>query len=137
MTKQRKVILDELRHSHNHPTADQLFEKVRRRLPRISLGTVYRNLDILSEMGLIRKIETAGAQKRFDGDLESHFHMRCAACGTIHDLPEREAAAVRVVLPTPDAFHITGYHLEFRGICGDCRVGPATPRTTGRLSKGH
>lgn len=122
MTRQRQVILEELRRCHSHPTADQLFDSVRRRLPRISLGTVYRNLEILSEMGLIRKLESVGGPRRFDGDLGRHFHVRCLGCGTIQDLPPEQAAAVRVNVPALASFRITGYHLEFRGVCEACRA---------------
>ena len=69
MTRQRPVILEELKNLTTHPTADELYSMVRRRLPRISLGTVYRNLEILSEMGLAQKLESAGAQRRYGGDV--------------------------------------------------------------------
>ncbi|MBN2430278.1 MAG: transcriptional repressor [Acidobacteria bacterium] len=121
MTRQRQIILEELRRCRSHPTADQLFETVRQRLPRISLGTVYRNLEILSDMGMVRKVETAGAPRRFDGDLEAHFHARCMECGAIHDLLPEHAAKVRVTLPACASFRITGYQLEFTGVCAECR----------------
>jgi Fur family ferric uptake transcriptional regulator len=67
MTRQRKVILEELRNVDTHPSADEIYEMVRKRLPHISLGTVYRNLEILSETGAIQKLELGCAQKKFDG----------------------------------------------------------------------
>ena len=77
MTQQRKVILEELNNLKTHPTADDLYQVVKVKVPRISLGTVYRNLEILSSDGLIKKLEIGGAQKRFDGDLSDHHHVRC------------------------------------------------------------
>jgi len=71
MTKQRRVIVEELKKLKTHPTATLIYELVRKRLPRISLGTVYRNLDLLAEAGIIQKLETAGTQKRFDGTVET------------------------------------------------------------------
>ncbi|MCI5132654.1 MAG: transcriptional repressor, partial [Candidatus Electrothrix sp. EH2] len=65
MTHQRELILEELGNCHNHPTADALYERIKKKLPRISLATVYRNLEILSEAGMIRKLEISGRQKRF------------------------------------------------------------------------
>ena len=91
MTNQRRVILQELRNVHSHPTADDIYIMVRKTLPRISLGTVYRNLEILSEMGLIKKLVGCGRQRRFDGDIENHYHIRCVKCGKIDDLPEEIA----------------------------------------------
>ena len=77
-TRQRDVILGELRNSLTHPTATELYDLVRRRLPKISLGTVYRNLDLLARMGIIQRLEMAGAETRFDGDRRPHDHIRCA-----------------------------------------------------------
>lgn len=120
MTKQRRIILDELRKLTSHPTADELYEVVRQRLPRISLGTVYRNLDVLSENGEVLKLESAGSQKRFDGDTSQHCHVRCVSCGRVGDVLEQ--------LPEPDVsgvsapgFTITHGVSEFYGVCEACR----------------
>jgi Fur family ferric uptake transcriptional regulator len=69
MTRQRKVILEEIRKTDSHPTADELYQRVRQRLPHVSLGTIYRNLETLAASGLIQKLEMGGSQKRFDGNL--------------------------------------------------------------------
>jgi len=122
MTPQRKTLIEELRKLNSHPTADELYEIVRKRLPHISLGTVYRNLEILSRKGMIRKIELSGTQKRFDGDLEIHQHIRCTECGRIDDLP----AGTAVTRCDMDLIEQTGYEVierrvEFIGICPECR----------------
>ena len=122
MTPQRMVLIEELRKLHTHPTADELYEVVRRRLPHISLGTVYRNLEILSRTGIIRKIELGGSQKRFDGDLEIHQHIRCTKCGRIEDLPD----GTSVTQCDKDMIERTGYEIierrvEFIGVCPECR----------------
>ena len=80
MTRQRQVILEELRATDQHPSADDLYGRVKRKLPRISLGTVYRNLEILTELGEIQMIGLAGSLKRFDGIPHNHYHMRCLHC---------------------------------------------------------
>ncbi len=120
MTKQRKVILEELRKVTSHPTADEIYDMVRQRLPRISLGTVYRNLDVLAEHGEILKLESAGSQKRFDANMMPHAHIRCVHCGKVGDVMN-----VPAPLPTPgavvDGFEITGARLEFEGVCSVCR----------------
>jgi Fur family transcriptional regulator, ferric uptake regulator len=84
MTSQRRIILEELRKTKTHPTADELYVVARKRLPKISLGTVYRNLDQLAESGEILKLEMCGCQKRFDGNTHEHFHARCQGCGRVH-----------------------------------------------------
>jgi Fur family ferric uptake transcriptional regulator len=73
MTNQRQVILEEIQKVNTHPTADEVYETVRKRLPRISLGTVYRNLEILSACGLIQKIGPLSNQMRFDGITKKHY----------------------------------------------------------------
>ncbi len=121
MTRQRTVILEELRKSRSHPTADELYARVRRRLPRISLGTVYRNLDVLAERGIIEKLVVGGSQKRFDADTEHHHHVRCLGCGRVQDVPVGGAAAIGAALPEVEGYEITGYRLEFLGHCHRCR----------------
>ena len=79
VTRQRRVILEELRKLTSHPTAPALYEVVRRRLPRISLGTVYRNLELLARAGFIQRLDLQGAEARFDGNPEHHYHVRCRA----------------------------------------------------------
>ena len=119
MTKQRMVILEELRKVTSHPTADEIYSMVRSRLPRISLGTVYRNLDLLAETGEILRLESAGSQKRFDGNAMRHQHVRCNRCGRIGD--------VMTNLPEPDpsgavahGFTIIDARIEFDGVCDHC-----------------
>ncbi|WP_461210668.1 Fur family transcriptional regulator [Desulfocurvus sp. DL9XJH121] len=119
MTKQRRIILDELRKLTSHPTADELYEIVRKRLPRISLGTVYRNLEVLSENGDILKLESAGSQKRFDGEARAHCHVRCVHCGRVGDV-EGEVPAPSVAGVTAPGFTITQGSVEFYGVCERC-----------------
>lgn len=122
MTPQRKILLEELRKLRTHPTADELYEVVRRRLPHISLGTVYRNLEILSRTGIIRKIELGGTQKRFDGDLEIHQHIRCTECGRIEDLPGNDSVTqCDMELIEQTGYEVIERRVEFIGICPDCR----------------
>lgn len=120
MTKQRRIILEELRKLTSHPTADELYEIVRQRLPRISLGTVYRNLDVLSESGEVLKLESAGNQKRFDGDVSPHWHVRCLHCGRVGDVTAKATAPTVEGMEAP-GFTITHGMMEFFGVCDACR----------------
>lgn len=119
-TPQRITILEQLRACHDHPTAAEIYAAVRTRLPRISLGTVYRNLDVLHEDGLIHKIEHAGADTRYDGHLEPHDHVRCRVCGEMRDVPGGARAADPPAREVA-GIAIEGCRLEYFGVCRDCR----------------
>jgi Fur family ferric uptake transcriptional regulator len=120
ITRQRQVILDEFRKANTHLTADEVYNRVRKRIPRVSLGTIYRNLEILSGSGLIHKIELGGHQKLFDGNLNDHYHLRCIQCGKIIDIP---ASSVRIDTANVDGaerFEIKEFRLELLGVCPEC-----------------
>jgi len=122
MTNQREMILQELKKSKEHLTADELYERVKKKMPRISLATVYRNLEILSEIGLIGKLEVSGRQKRFDWNTETHDHIYCIQCHRVDNLElDRNELGV-ATSGTLDGYQVTGYRLEFAGICGECRA---------------
>jgi Fur family ferric uptake transcriptional regulator len=125
ITSQRDVILDELRSVKTHPTADELYEQVRRRLPRVSLATVYRNLEWLSDQGLAQKIEVGGRQKRFDGDISEHYHVRCSKCGRVADVEMDLLDGVEARIAQCCGFTVTGHRIEFTGLCPACGNGTA------------
>ena len=120
MTRQRQVILEELRKVNTHPSADEIYEIVRKRLPRISLGTVYRNLEILSESGEIQKLEPGCSLKRFDGDPSDHCHIRCVRCDRIADAPMVPDLEIDLDKVNTTNFEIIGHRLEFLGLCPTC-----------------
>ncbi len=119
-SKQRELILEELKALTCHPTADELYEIVRKRLANISLGTVYRNLDLMASTGIILKIESGG-KNRFDGNAMPHPHLRCTECGKVEDI------MFDVNLPTPseleaNGYEVTGCTIEYYGICPNCKT---------------
>jgi Fur family ferric uptake transcriptional regulator len=120
MTKQRKVILEVLKDTHEHPTADKVYEMVREKMPHISLGTVYRNLVLMSEVGLISKVEI-GLPKRFDGTVESHYHIRCLGCGKVEDMKSLPIVDLRPAMRSLVGYEITGHRLDIYGYCPACR----------------
>lgn len=124
ITKQRQIILDTLCSVTSHPTADDLYYMVRKRLPKISLGTVYRNLELMSEYGLIQKMEVGGSKKRFDGNAETHYHVRCACCDRVDDLDIPPDDRVDKEASKRTGFTILRHRLEFTGICPDCSSVP-------------
>lgn len=119
-TRQRQVVLDELRKLTSHPTAVELHEIARRRLPKLSLGTVYRNLELLARMGAIRKLEIAGCETRYDGDLDRHYHVRCIRCGRVDDMHGVPAVPLESVSANSNGYDVIGHHLEFVGMCPAC-----------------
>jgi len=120
LTRQRKVILEELRRAKSHPTADQVYERVRRRLPRISLGTVYRNLEVLAERGVISRLDLPRGPRRFCGDSGDHYHARCLVCGRIVDAPVHRCEDLERLYRNWRAFRVLAHRLEFVGLCKDC-----------------
>ena len=120
MTRQRKVILEELLKQNAHPSADEIYQMVRRRMPRISLGTVYRNLEVLANMGKIQKLELSGALKRYDWDTNKHYHIRCVCCDRVDDAPIAPLNQLENDLYGATVFEIIGHNLEFTGLCPEC-----------------
>jgi Fur family ferric uptake transcriptional regulator len=131
------VILDVMRLCRNHPSADEVYLRVRERLPRISLGTVYRNLELMASLGMIRRLDTSSGQKRFDPIADPHCHFRCSGCGRIEDIP------LAVEVPELDPGHpwvrereIQGARPEYFGLCPVClnRGDSQQERTNGRVT---
>jgi Fur family ferric uptake transcriptional regulator len=120
MTQQRRMILEELRKENIHPTADQLYELVRKRLPRVSLGTIYRNLEILTSLGEIQTLEISGSQKRYDGIAQQHYHIRCVYCDRVDDAPIAPLNRLEDELYGATVYTIMGHRLEFLGLCPAC-----------------
>ncbi len=120
MTRQRRVILEEIRRVNNHPAADEIYERVRKQLPRISLGTVYRNLEVLCELGEIQRLELSGATKRYDGVPKKHYHIRCVGCNRVDDAPIAPLNQLEDDLYGTTVFDIIGHNLEFTGLCPQC-----------------
>ena len=121
MTKQRALILEALRSVSSHPTADEIYGMVREKMPRISLGTVYRNLELLTNSGEILRLDRAGAQKHFDGNPMPHQHVRCKSCGRIGDVhPPLEMPVFDGV--QAGGFTIEDVEVEFVGVCEACRT---------------
>ena len=116
-SQQRERIYEAVRTSMEHPSAQMVYDALRPEMPRLSLGTVYRNLHQMAQEGRLRELE--GPVARFDAVLPSHTHIRCVRCGQVADLElpydpalDREAAG--------DGWVITGHGLVFNGICPAC-----------------
>jgi Fe2+ or Zn2+ uptake regulation protein len=120
LTEPRRLILDAVRATDVHPTAASVYRRVRRRLPRVSLATVYRNLRTLAAEGfLAERADTAGL--RFDGNIARHDHFTCLACGRIYDVPARRGRAGRARVAAHTGFEVLDHRTEYYGRCGECR----------------
>ena len=120
LTTQRQIILEELSKVTSHPTANEVYDMVRKRLPRIGLGTIYRNLELMAESGIILKLEVGGTQKRFDATVSTHYHIRCTTCGKVDDIDIEVQKEINEIAARSCDYKILGHHIEFSGICEEC-----------------
>lgn len=121
VTVQRRAIFELLAGRTDHPTADQVWEVARERLPGVSRTTVYRVLDTFVKLGLVAKTPHQGSSVRFDPRVERHHHLVCTACDRVVDVESARLDA----LPLPDTarlgFEIADYSVHMRGLCAACR----------------
>jgi len=125
-SRQRDVVLAVVRSTMDHPTAEWVYRQARRNLPRISLGTVYRNLKKLASEGLIREIHTGGTGghvARFDGNTGRHYHIRCLGCGRVNDLPISVDTRLEEEAGRAMNYRILGHQVEVHGLCPLCQAG--------------
>lgn len=122
LTTQRRTMVAELKKLKTHPTAEEFYEVIRRKTPKVSLASVYRNLEVLSKSGLIRKVEAGGTQMRFDGDMSQHCHLRCSNCGRVIDFIPRGAESLDKYLKEMKRLNknVMDMNIVFMGKCGKC-----------------
>ncbi len=120
MTKQRKKILEVLRSTTSHPTADWIYEQVKKDIPNISLGTVYRNLKVLKEMGEIMELCYGSSYSRFDGNPVNHYHFTCLECGRVMDVDVDIAEKLNKEAADAVDGEIEYHRTEFFGYCDKC-----------------
>src|SRR5215210_3192716 len=120
-TTQRAEVLDEVRRSESHLTAGEIFERVRRRDPRIAYGTVYRTLHLLAEHGLIQELTFADQASRYDARVERHDHVHCLDCGVLLDVDVPVALMALHVAAEQSGFDVNSHHTVFSGTCPSCR----------------
>lgn len=116
---QRELILKEVLSRKDHPTAEQICISLRAVCPRLSLGTVYRDLNTLVEIGKVRRVSIPGEADRFDGELGTHQHLFCRKCHRVISLPISAEALENMVMSCPD-IKVENYTLTVFGLCADC-----------------
>jgi Fur family peroxide stress response transcriptional regulator len=119
-SRQRSLILRILRSTKIHPTADWIYEEARKDMPNISMGTVYRNLNLLRDDGKIQELCYGRGINRYDGDLRDHYHVRCRECGRVQDVPHISPRASSCEVESMTGYRIHSHRLEFVGLCPEC-----------------
>lgn len=122
-SKQREMILNQVRMFPIHPTADQVYTALKADNPNLSLGTVYRNLNLLSEMGELLKIRIADGSDRFDGRTDRHYHMVCDKCSRVFDVELSELDGLNDAISQKYGHKLTMVTLNLNGVCCECEQG--------------
>lgn len=120
-SRQRERILNLLRHTDNHPTASWVYDELKKEFNNLSMGTVYRNINILLDQNLIQKIESGSSFDRFDGNTSNHYHFICQECGSVSDLPLQEMPELNQLINDNTSYKTEKHRLDFYGICPECR----------------
>jgi Fur family peroxide stress response transcriptional regulator len=120
LTHQRMEIFREVSQTGDHPDADQIFQRVRNRVPTVSLDTVYRTLWLLKDLGLVVPLHSSRERTRFDANLESHHHFVCNNCGLTRDFHSNDLDAIRPPDSVSSFGEIEATYVEVRGTCREC-----------------
>lgn len=120
-TKQRKLILEELQKVKTHPTANSVFKMVRRRIPAISFGTVYRNLNLLKDEGRILELIQGKHSCRYDGNPQMHYHLFCLSCAGVFDIQQEVFKDLNRKVRKVSGFLVKYHQINFYGYCRECK----------------
>jgi Fur family peroxide stress response transcriptional regulator len=124
LTVQRRDILRAVLERDDHPTADQVYDAVKDGIPGLSLTTVYRVLETLVGLGVIRRLHHPGASSRFDGKVHRHHHLICTKCQKVVDIESPSLDGLELPAGYEKEFELDDYAVHFFGICGACRRAP-------------
>lgn len=120
-SKQRESMLRILRNTKSHPTANEIYTEIRKTDPKISLGTVYRNLNLLCDNGIILRIDTDHDSVHYDGCIEPHCHFVCRNCDKVFDL-SLDTSDLDKKVEAECGFDVRGHSLVFYGKCNNCKI---------------
>lgn len=119
-TAQRREVFDALMSRRDHPTAVDVFVRVQKRMPSISLATVYNCLETLTDCGLVRHVHHDRAPSRYCPNLDPHGHFFCDSCGAVFDVPPRKAMRLDQAWKLPSGVLVSHHEVSFRGRCAGC-----------------
>jgi Fur family peroxide stress response transcriptional regulator len=120
-TRQKEAMLKVLRRTISHPTAGWIYNEVRKEIPTISLGTIYRNLKLLKERGEILELNIIDGLSRYDACADNHYHFRCDKCDSVFDVDEPVDKEINEKVACATGFLVRQHRIEFRGLCRDCQ----------------
>lgn len=120
-SKQREALLTLLKSTHSHPSADWLYAELKKEFPNISLGTVYRNLALLTKNGTVVKITTSSQKEHFDGFTHKHYHFVCKSCERIYDVELNNADTLDRAVEKELNAEVDSHSLVFYGVCSNCK----------------
>ena len=118
---QREIIYNAIAGTKVHPTAEYIYDHLKREHPKLSLGTVYRNLQYLSEKGDILKISVPNGPDRYDGDISHHYHAICSVCGGISDVSLDYFADIDKLVEDYTGYKVVSHEIMFKVICDKCK----------------
>ena len=121
ITPQRTAIYEALINDKAHPSADVVFQRIRKKIPNISFDTVNRTLLSFVDLGILKVVEGYGRPKRFDPDTESHHHFQCTRCNKIIDFSDKTFDAIEVPRNIKNKFTVTGKKVVIEGLCDSCK----------------
>ena len=130
MTEQRRSVYDALMGQRDHPTAVEVFMRVKTKMPSISLATVYNCLETLTDCGLVKAVNHDREPSRYCPNLNEHAHLFCESCGGVTDIPLRSRRQPRDIWDLPADVSILQHEVSFRGLCSKCAT--ADPQTVPR-----
>jgi len=120
-TIQRSLVLEAVKELQCHATADEVYDTIVKKYPSISRGTVYRNLNLLSNIGEIRKLEIPNGADRFEHQCHDHYHVRCVKCGRVFDVEMDFIPDLEKNIKDTHGFEFSGHDLVFKGTCFECK----------------
>ena len=120
-TIQRQIVLSTVYSLKNHPTADEIYNEIYREHPTISRGTVYRNLNILSETGQLIKVAMSDSADRFDHNIHKHYHIKCTECGSVTDVDIEYIDEINEMIEEKTGFVLQAHEIVFKGVCPECK----------------
>ncbi|CAM3030022.1 peroxide-responsive transcriptional repressor PerR [Paenibacillus sediminis] len=122
ITPQRHAILSYLMESMTHPTADEIYRALEPQFPSMSVATVYNNLKMFIEAGMVRELTYGDSSSRFDANVSKHYHVICERCGKIEDFDYPSLTEVENKAEESTGFQVNGVRMELYGLCQNCRV---------------
>lgn len=120
-TVQRKIILETLKRLNNHPTTEELYAEIQKGYPTISKTTVYRNLRLLTQSGLVRRVSVPDGPERYEGQPEPHYHFKCSICGGVFDVDIPVISDIDARVAQKYGFDVSGHDIMFHGVCNKCK----------------